>query len=98
DGIRDFHVTGVQTCALPISEKDPSGELEDLAVERDLPLFDAESGCALDLLSAFVAGSRASFHHLTAFDQGKLLGSSFQSVSVDKIGKRRVGKECRSRW
>src|SRR5690606_1939732 len=22
DGIRDFHVTGVQTCALPISEKD----------------------------------------------------------------------------
>src|SRR5207302_7494747 len=28
DGIRDFHVTGVQTCALPISElsgRDPSG-------------------------------------------------------------------------
>src|SRR6266511_5365220 len=23
DGIRDFHVTGVQTCALPISEPDP---------------------------------------------------------------------------
>src|SRR5690606_40006951 len=24
DGIRAFHVTGVQTCALPISERDPS--------------------------------------------------------------------------
>src|SRR5690606_40704909 len=23
DGIRDFHVTGVQTCALPISRPDP---------------------------------------------------------------------------
>src|SRR5690606_40754689 len=25
DGIRDFHVTGVQTCALPISASGPSG-------------------------------------------------------------------------
>src|SRR5690606_40996811 len=25
DGIRDFHVTGVQTCALPISCRRPSG-------------------------------------------------------------------------
>src|SRR5690606_40544566 len=26
DGIRDFHVTGVQTCALPISETDPAAQ------------------------------------------------------------------------
>src|SRR5690606_40566135 len=25
DGIRDFHVTGVQTCALPIWQKTPNG-------------------------------------------------------------------------
>src|SRR5690606_40402999 len=25
DGIRDFHVTGVQTCALPISRNSPHG-------------------------------------------------------------------------
>src|SRR6266511_4942504 len=31
DGIRDFHVTGVQTCALPISERTPDAD-------RDLPL------------------------------------------------------------
>src|SRR5690606_39390977 len=24
DGIRDFHVTGVQTCALPISRREPT--------------------------------------------------------------------------
>src|SRR5690606_40191086 len=27
DGIRDFHVTGVQTCALPISETFPDSEV-----------------------------------------------------------------------
>src|SRR5690606_39546111 len=27
DGIRDFHVTGVQTCALPISRSDPPENL-----------------------------------------------------------------------
>src|SRR5207302_5584660 len=27
DGIRDFHVTGVQTCALPISEDSPRAEV-----------------------------------------------------------------------
>src|SRR5690606_41019607 len=33
DGIRDFHVTGVQTCALPISERikgEPAGPAADL--------------------------------------------------------------------
>src|SRR5690606_1267392 len=30
DGIRDFHVTGVQTCALPITERaSPSGTMID---------------------------------------------------------------------
>src|SRR5690606_40456839 len=35
-GIRDFHVTGVQTCALPISVRKycPAVRLEDLAVYR----------------------------------------------------------------
>src|SRR5690606_40577339 len=29
DGIRDFHVTGVQTCALPISSQAPEGVVRD---------------------------------------------------------------------
>src|SRR5690606_35889811 len=32
DGIRDFHVTGVQTCALPICTKDQAGEMSDRLV------------------------------------------------------------------
>src|SRR5690606_16874588 len=31
DGIRDFHVTGVQTCALPISICEPSGSLRTIS-------------------------------------------------------------------
>src|SRR6266511_5130712 len=34
DGIRDFHVTGVQTCALPISRDRPLSENEMDAVDR----------------------------------------------------------------
>src|SRR5690606_40851883 len=36
DGIRDFHVTGVQTCALPIFGKTASLEFR-LAAEPDAP-------------------------------------------------------------
>src|SRR5690606_39579946 len=32
DGIRDFHVTGVQTCALPICTKDQAGEMSERLV------------------------------------------------------------------
>src|SRR5690606_40633683 len=35
DGIRDFHVTGVQTCALPISRRTPPGaDMAIVTVER----------------------------------------------------------------
>src|SRR5690606_19093599 len=37
DGIRDFHVTGVQTCALPISlSEDDKGLLVDSALDEEL--------------------------------------------------------------
>src|SRR5690606_6570328 len=38
DGIRDFHVTGVQTCALPIS----MGELHEVAAHQDGDLVHVE--------------------------------------------------------
>src|SRR5690606_40209418 len=42
DGIRDFHVTGVQTCALPISEymdgNNPHPILSDLRVRQALSM------------------------------------------------------------
>src|SRR5690606_40823770 len=40
DGIRDFHVTGVQTCALPIYSPSPIGEVK--AGERRALLLGSE--------------------------------------------------------
>src|SRR5690606_39743746 len=40
DGIRDFHVTGVQTCALPISRERLAGV--DRARDHELAVLDGE--------------------------------------------------------
>src|SRR5690606_39453212 len=50
DGIRDFHVTGVQTCALPISLRDLPGFGADTTVlcpSADAPSHDSEALWAL---------------------------------------------------
>src|SRR5437588_12066243 len=64
DGIRDHCVTGVQTCALPISS--PVGQ----------EIFSAITVRVSKRPSPFLSSSR----------------------TMRQIGKRRVGKECRSRW
>src|SRR5690606_40061873 len=44
DGIRDFHVTGVQTCALPISEiREALVGADEATIERVLSARDLES-------------------------------------------------------
>src|SRR2546430_3533866 len=83
DGIRDLTVTGVQTCALPISPSSlPRSYLNVLSValsRRSLsqPLFRA---CARN-----VDGSAAA----------TIARSTFCAMRSEE---RRVGKECRSRW
>src|SRR2546430_6712569 len=83
DGIRDLTVTGVQTCALPISTARPmnnlgsAGTLEVFVRAPIQPEF-------VDL----VADARAAI----ASDLGEALDSLYRSEE------RRVGKECRSRW
>src|SRR5256885_9389927 len=83
DGIRDYKVTGVQTCALPIlriiaSETSPSSSMRCRATS--------------------VKGSEARFFPKTApniFCQlSMLVGFLLRTRSEE----RRVGKECRSRW
>src|SRR3712207_8325205 len=84
DGIRDIGVTGVQTCALPIS----------LTVGRDLTrtrfvLDDGERvarrrNCRKP--EDFHWEGRSSLLHLTPL------------VVDHRSEERRVGKECRSRW
>src|SRR5690606_40295570 len=40
DGIRDFHVTGVQTCALPISYNDGSVDISPDFTGQDIKKFE----------------------------------------------------------
>src|SRR5690606_39921030 len=85
DGIRDFHVTGVQTCALPICSK------------RDIQY--ASSGFRV-VKEQLVKVSHAIEHQLIrvlGFDAQILLHHG--GVLIKKRSEeRRVGKECRSRW
>src|SRR5256885_8061788 len=83
DGIRDYKVTGVQTCALPISRGLPGGSRQSLGYSHG-----AKNGLqrrrvreqqeeAAQLLVEVV-------HHELTLDA--------------RSEERRVGKECRSRW
>src|SRR2546430_8026117 len=85
DGIRDLTVTGVQTCALPISSlighpadwrSARSGSLRSAPANRTLV---ARVGSAVQL-------------HRVALPRLDLMRSLLRSEE------RRVGKECRSRW
>src|SRR5690606_39866190 len=90
DGIRDFHVTGVQTCALPICEVH-----EELGVH--LPCAPARvlrlAACS-DTGQEFVWVYRCEHEGpFTLHPEEIDTGSWFSPRSEE----RRVGKECRSR-
>src|SRR2546425_2105878 len=83
DGIRDKLVTGVQTCALPISIRMAASEIEQHL--REVPqgrTIVAYCSCPNEESSTWVALElmRLGFLH------------------VHRSEERRVGKECRSRW
>src|SRR5207248_8982268 len=82
DGIRDRTVTGVQTCALPISPSAPNKVASRLLIQRastpplqggEYDAFQTES-LPLSLLQIL------------------------QNLCQSRSEERRVGKECRSRW
>src|SRR5438309_7527722 len=81
DGIRDGTVTGVQTCALPIS----TAELSPARCRRA-----GES-------SAVAAGAAASGRRLRAFpaDPVQILDAQAHEFVAVRSEERRVGKECR---
>src|SRR3712207_7550404 len=88
DGIRDIGVTGVQTCALPISDR--------LLVMQNAYLsVISPEGCAAILWRTAVAAPTAA----RAMRLGAAhLRASGIATSVVRSEERRVGKECRSRW
>src|SRR2546429_2722030 len=82
DGIRDVAVTGVQTCALPIS-------LDKLFNSNAfLGLLDLFSGGGLSTFSIIAMG-------VNPYINASII---MQLMTVVRSEERRVGKECRSRW
>src|SRR2546426_4658528 len=84
DGIRDYKVTGVQTCALPIS----SLSVAELVLE---------SGQALPTLVHgrwAATGARVQVFPAARAQPATVVPADHPPRSEE----RRVGKECRSRW
>src|SRR2546429_2756248 len=86
DGIRDVAVTGVQTCALPISGREVAVEgLVTHGALQVLAIFDKPD--PLD----------GPFFEETIYVTPSRLARTAQQ-EIARSEERRVGKECRSRW
>src|SRR5256885_2605344 len=86
DGIRDYKVTGVQTCALPIfAHREPAPQIPGHHAARDQ--------CG-DLLPGEEAVEEESPQQRIGRDEEVPRGEE----GADRSEERRVGKECRSRW
>src|SRR5256885_11546789 len=84
DGIRDYKVTGVQTCALPIYRAVVGLPLNVAAA------FSLSPWRLLELVVPFPFGATWSL------DPGEFWARSH--LRTFRSEERRVGKECRSRW
>src|SRR5256885_7213858 len=84
DGIRDYKVTGVQTCALPISFRGLDDRLGMRRVDRD----------QVPIAPHLLRGTSAECHH----EEQRREPPRTKGAAHDRSEERRVGKECRSRW
>src|SRR5690606_39831439 len=91
DGIRDFHVTGVQTCALPILWEKPIGQ--------PLPPGQIVEQVWFSGVHSNIGGSYpdSDLSDITLDWMIKRL-RVHTGLAIDRSEERRVGKECRSRW
>src|SRR5207302_2464537 len=85
DGIRDFHVTGVQTCALPISV------LKKYLLESAILIL-----AAFEVVRRIQIQQRERLDG-TVHIHGVSLNRLVRNLA-GRSEERRVGKECRSRW
>src|SRR5262249_56624914 len=83
DGIRDWSVTGVQTCALPICHPTVS-------LPSDVCAFALQS-----LLSVDPTQTSNPFISPARLENNQFIVRQFEK---DRSEERRVGKECRARW
>src|SRR5690606_39895329 len=89
DGIRDFHVTGVQTCALPIYAKTQQKEYMSEIIKFDQDRLNK-------VTSILVSQSRPADENSPYFELARKY-----NIKVDfrafRSEERRVGKACRAR-
>src|SRR5207249_5128376 len=89
DGIRDRNVTGVQTCALPISEAVVNDEiLGHVAFSKNLQSLDLEDQKVSDK-------GLKSLNGLSQLQKLSLAGTEVNGSGLGRSEERRVGKEWR---
>src|SRR5690606_39876835 len=94
DGIRDFHVTGVQTCALPIScEENIPGTWITTTLEQCSPIIYIKFGVDTDIVQHLL-DTNGSIVLIGVIATGK----NDDCFTVIRSEERRVGKGCRARW
>src|SRR5690606_39829681 len=98
DGIRDFHVTGVQTCALPIF-----GYIQDAFLIHRCDRYDIKGKDTISGNAKFYVNDLAYRNYLyPGFGYGfGYLVENLVFLELRRAGRseeRRVGKECGSRW
>src|SRR5947208_1087108 len=96
DGIRDDLVTGVQTCALPISQAVLG--LRDILDARAAVLKEWSADHIQERIADYydlvlVYGARAVFDSIEEYQFPQALAER-----TKRSEERRVGKECRCRW
>src|SRR5207244_10646693 len=95
DGIRDDLVTGVQTCALPISLEH---EAAIRAVHEELLLSSFEDPAGQEEVDEAVPSLRGALQALDGRDEVLRLDKVRDRQVGERSGERRVGKEWRGRW
>src|SRR5256885_5400388 len=86
DGIRDYKVTGVQTCALPISRT--AAHADELCLVRSMQADSSNHAPATyQMNTGVILPGKPSLGSWLTYGLGS-----------ERSEERRVGKECRSRW
>src|SRR5439155_15407058 len=95
DGIRDGHVTGVQTCALPICAKSIDIFFKTVSMEvyeRPTFGFQATNEIVKELIhKGFIKAENVG-------QEIRLTSKGLDKCRENRSEERRVGKECRFKW
>src|SRR5690606_40696491 len=98
DGIRDFHVTGVQTCALPILLNIVTGDVRTGELLTTDKRVDMVSFTGSDKVGSLIMAQGAPTLKKMHLELGGKSALIIRGDADLRLEERRVGKEGRSRW